>query len=282
MDYLANLGVQPPPIVCELCAGAYSSDQCAISSESAQFVSNFQRSQQPAPATYHPNNRNHPNFSRSNNQNFMPHPQQEFHDTEANPGKKEVKEQVQAVTLRSGKFTKEKESATEQNKEESDKQVETPVLSSKSDSRKTVVDADKKEINEEESQESTEKSSPKSDDGVKQVYLPPPFPKRLQKQKFDKQFEKFLKAFKKLQINIPFAEALEQMPSYAKFMKGILSRKLKLEELETVALTEECSAVFEQKLSLKLKDPRSFTIPCTIGHNCLSTSVCVTWELVSI
>ena len=44
-------------------------------------------------------------------------------------------------------------------------------------------------------------------------------------------------------INIPFAEALEQMPSYAKFMKGILSRKVKLDNLETVAPTEECSVV---------------------------------------
>ncbi|KAL8087990.1 hypothetical protein AgCh_037944 [Apium graveolens] len=45
------------------------------------------------------------------------------------------------------------------------------------------------------------------------------FAKRLQKKKPDKQFEKFLEVFKKLHMNIPFAEALEQMPSYAKFMK---------------------------------------------------------------
>lgn len=32
----------------------------------------------------------------------------------------------------------------------------------------------------------------------------------------DKQFSKFLDVFKKLQINIPFTEALEQMPSYTK------------------------------------------------------------------
>ncbi|XP_063949928.1 uncharacterized protein LOC135152765 [Daucus carota subsp. sativus] len=234
MDSLANLGVQPPPSACELCAGAHSSDQCAISSESAQFVSNFQRSQQPAPATYHPNNRNHPNFSWSNNQNFVPQQQQQPQgnlpsDTEANPGKKEVKEQVQAVILRSGKVTKDKDSATEHDKDESEQQDETPVLSSKSDGGKTVVDTDKKEINEEASKESVEKSRPKSDTGVKQVYPPPPFPKRLQKHKLDKQFAKFQEVFKKLQINIPFAEALEQMPSYAKFMKGILSQKLKLD-----------------------------------------------------
>lgn len=69
--------------------------------------------------------------------------------------------------------------------------------------------------------------------------MPPvPFPQRLQKSKLDKQFSKFLEVFKKLHINIPFADALEQMPSYVKFMKDILSKKRKLGEFETVALTE--------------------------------------------
>ncbi|XP_063949931.1 uncharacterized protein LOC135152767 [Daucus carota subsp. sativus] len=64
------------------------------------------------------------------------------------------------------------------------------------------------------------------------------------------------------------------MPSYAKFMKGILSRKLKLEELETVALTKECSAVLQQKLPPKLKDPGSFTIPCSIGELSFTKCLC--------
>ena len=65
-----------------------------------------------------------------------------------------------------------------------------------------------------------------------------PHPKRLRKSKLDKQFTKFLDVFKKLQINIPFIDALEQMPSYVKFMKDILSKKRKLEDYETIALTE--------------------------------------------
>ncbi|WP_431164029.1 hypothetical protein, partial [Flagellimonas beolgyonensis] len=80
---------------------------------------------------------------------------------------------------------------------------------------------------------SEEKVNSEKEIDSKEVFPPPPFPKRLQKQKLDKQFAKFLEVFKKLHINLPFAEALEQMPSYAKFMKGILSRKLKLEELNT-------------------------------------------------
>ena len=41
----------------------------------------------------------------------------------------------------------------------------------------------------------------------------------------DKQFTKFMEVFKKLHINILFVDALEQMPSYVKFMKDILSIK---------------------------------------------------------
>ncbi|XP_061344398.1 uncharacterized protein LOC133290339 [Gastrolobium bilobum] len=71
---------------------------------------------------------------------------------------------------------------------------------------------------------------------------PPPFPQRLQKQKQDTQFRKFLDLLKQLHVNIPFVDALEQMPTYVKFMKEILSRKRRLEEFETVALTQESSA----------------------------------------
>ena len=74
--------------------------------------------------------------------------------------------------------------------------------------------------------------------------------------------------FKKLQINIPFVDALEQMPRYVKFM-DILSNKKKLEEYEFVALTKECSAILQKKLLPKLKDLGSFTIPCSIGNSVL-------------
>ncbi|XP_062075563.1 uncharacterized protein LOC133779641 [Humulus lupulus] len=93
-----------------------------------------------------------------------------------------------------------------------------------------------------------------------------PYPQRLRKHNLDKQFAKFLEVFKKLHINIPFAEALEQMPSYVKFMKEILSNKRKMGDYKIVALTEECSAILQRKLPKKLRDPWSFTIPCTIGE----------------
>ena len=52
-----------------------------------------------------------------------------------------------------------------------------------------------------------------------------PYPQRLRKSTLDKQFTKFMEVFKKLKINIPFMVTLEQMPTYVKFMKDILSKK---------------------------------------------------------
>ena len=57
-----------------------------------------------------------------------------------------------------------------------------------------------------------------------ELTIPIPYPHRLKKSKLDKQFTKFMEVSKKLHINIPFADALEQMPSYVKFMKDILSK----------------------------------------------------------
>ena len=59
----------------------------------------------------------------------------------------------------------------------------------------------------------------------------------------DDQFAKFLNMFKKIEVNIPFTEALTQMHQYAKFMKDILSKKRKLDEEGVVSLSTTCSAM---------------------------------------
>lgn len=104
----------------------------------------------------------------------------------------------------------------------------------------------------------------KKKDDLPKPQIKLPFPQRLKKEKDEKSFGKFIEIFKKLQINIPFAEALEQMPTYAKFMKDIISRKRTIGD-EDVTLTEQCSAILQRKNPKKLKDPGSVTIPCTIG-----------------
>ncbi|XP_075480649.1 uncharacterized protein LOC142521315 [Primulina tabacum] len=101
-----------------------------------------------------------------------------------------------------------------------------------------------------------------------------PYPQRFKKKNLDDQFAKFLEIFKKIHINIPFADALEQMPNYAKFIKDVMSKKRKMQEFETLKLTEECSAILQKKLPQKLKDPGSFTIPCFIGSSKCSKALC--------
>ncbi|XP_075507541.1 uncharacterized protein LOC142544371 [Primulina tabacum] len=63
------------------------------------------------------------------------------------------------------------------------------------------------------------------------------------------------------------------MPSYAKFLKEILSNKRKLVDYETVKLSEECSAILQNKLPPKAKDPGSLSIPCTIGTSFFSKAL---------
>ncbi|XP_022024609.1 uncharacterized protein LOC110924945 [Helianthus annuus] len=81
------------------------------------------------------------------------------------------------------------------------------------------------------------------------VYKPTaPYPGRLLAKSDSEQHSRFLEMLKKLHVNLPFNEALSKMPKYAKFLKDLLTNKKKLEELSTVILSEECSAVVQNKL----------------------------------
>ncbi|KAI5336096.1 hypothetical protein L3X38_026230 [Prunus dulcis] len=64
------------------------------------------------------------------------------------------------------------------------------------------------------------------------------------------------------------------MSSYGKFLKDILSKKRRLDDTETVKLTEECSAAIQRQLPPKRKDPWSFSIPCTIGTIYFHRALC--------
>lgn len=94
------------------------------------------------------------------------------------------------------------------------------------------------------------KSEPKKKEIQEKPYVPPPphqspvlFPQRLTKSKTEGQLKKFVKLLKQPNITIPFSEAITQIPTYAKFLKEILSNKRKLDGDSTVELTEECSVI---------------------------------------
>jgi hypothetical protein len=89
----------------------------------------------------------------------------------------------------------------------------------------------------------------------------------------DKQYARFVELLKKLNVNISFTDVVTQMPTYAKFLKDILSNRRKLDD-ETVTLTEKVSAIVMNKLPPKLQDPGSFTIPCSIGSTKFDRALC--------
>ena len=107
------------------------------------------------------------------------------------------------------------------------------------------------------------------------AYNPPvPFPQRLSKAKLEEQFSRFLNMLKKIEINIPFLEALTQTPQYVKFMKDVLRKKRKITEEGIVSLTATCSAVIQKTLPKKMQDLRSFTIPYKIGDADMGKALC--------
>ncbi|KAL5542129.1 hypothetical protein UlMin_009839 [Ulmus minor] len=176
------------------------------------------------------------------------------------------KEHAKAITLRSGN-TVEVPKASKRTQKESDlvqEEVPTEQAKNQQENREVEISAEKSDAD----------VSVVPQQSHQQRRPPPPFPQRFQKQQQDKKFQKFLDVLKQLHINIPFVEALEQMPNYVKFMKDMLMKKRKFGEFEIVALTRECSAALQSKLPPKLQDPGSFTIPCSIGGQYCGKALC--------
>ena len=63
------------------------------------------------------------------------------------------------------------------------------------------------------------------------------------------------------------------MPPYAKFMKEILRKKMKFDE-GVVSLSATCIAVIQKNLPMKMQDPGSFIIPCTIRNYEFRRALC--------
>ncbi|KAK2358323.1 hypothetical protein QL285_095517 [Trifolium repens] len=116
-----------------------------------------------------------------------------------------------------------------------------------------------------------------NDSGPQEVspYDKLPYPRAPKKEKNQEEaFGKFMKMYHSLQVDIPFADVLEQMPLFAKFMKEVLTKKRKLKEDEPGLMNEECSATIQSKLPQKKKDPGSFTIPISIGNLHVGRALC--------
>ncbi|KAI5311080.1 hypothetical protein L3X38_045547 [Prunus dulcis] len=97
-------------------------------------------------------------------------------------------------------------------------------------------------------------------------YIPPiPFPGRLKKANQDKAFKEIYDILSKVNINLPLLDVVKQIPAYGKFIKHLMTHKLKFTPSEEVKLNKNVSAVLQRKLPPKLEDPGSFNIPINIG-----------------
>ncbi|XP_038698003.1 uncharacterized protein LOC119995560 [Tripterygium wilfordii] len=311
VDSLSVNSTNSPTNTCDFCAGPHSISECTITMEQASQIGNFNRQRNdPYSNTYNPGWRNHPNFSWSNNQNvqrpppgyapqenkvnlaltqlttvstqFMAETKTNFQNQQASirnleiqvaqiaeafsgrdrgslPSQTEInpknQEQAKAISLRRGKQVK---TAVDLDAEKDDQRVESDI------GNNTPAPTE----------ESVDTTVRKATVPIP-TYVPPiPFPQRLQKKNDDEKFSKFLSMFRKLEINIPFANTLEQMPKYAKFMKDILSKKRKFGHHEKIQLNEECSAILQRKLPPKLSDRGSFKIPYVIGTQLFQRALC--------
>ncbi|GJR57914.1 reverse transcriptase domain-containing protein [Tanacetum coccineum] len=103
---------------------------------------------------------------------------------------------------------------------------------------------------------------------VKETPLPKPYkpkipyPQRLRKEKMEAQYGKFLDMIRAVRINVPLIDVLARMPNYGKFLKELISNKHKIEQISAAFLSDESSAMIQNKVPPKLGDPGSFLIPC--------------------
>ena len=106
-------------------------------------------------------------------------------------------------------------------------------------------------------------------------YQPPlPFPQCFQKKKDDEGFVKFVEMLRRIHINIPFADAISQIPSYANFLNEILTKKRRIDEVDCIPLSGECNSILQGKLPDKRRDKRIFSIPCKVGDSDEMNALC--------
>ncbi|XP_070013145.1 uncharacterized protein [Nicotiana sylvestris] len=101
---------------------------------------------------------------------------------------------------------------------------------------------------------------------------PPPFLQRLDRKVDDSKLEKFYDILKQLSVNIPFVEAFQEMPGFAKHLKEFIAKK-KTTKNEVVNVTHRVSSIIGTSAIQKKEDLGALTILCTIGLRLFCTSL---------
>ena len=115
-------------------------------------------------------------------------------------------------------------------------------------------------------QESTKKDDKVIVDTQEKPFVPKtPFPQYLQANRKKNHCERILEVFRNVQINIPLLDAINQIPSYAKFLKDLTTVKRKTSIPVEGIFVAQASYLIQQTIALKYKDPKSPTISVRIG-----------------
>ncbi|KAK9689226.1 hypothetical protein RND81_09G044500 [Saponaria officinalis] len=77
-------------------------------------------------------------------------------------------------------------------------------------------------------------------------------------------------------------DVISEIPSYGKIFKELISKKRKVDEVRTVNLSQENSAILLSKLPPKLEDPGSFSIPYSIQGIKINKALCDLGASVSL
>ncbi|XP_015960434.2 uncharacterized protein LOC107484347 [Arachis duranensis] len=165
-------------------------------------------------------------------------------DTIPNP-----KEECKAIQLRSGRTLMSNNDTTKKQTESIKEPTEDEKQTKANEAKEQVVMPNKstEKLKEKDNQPHSSRELTQGQQQIGKSIVPPlPYPQRFNKEVKDQHFHKFLETFKKLEINIPLAKALEQMPL----------------------------ALIQKGLPPKLEDPGSFLLPCTIGKLTITKAMC--------
>src|ERR1044072_3579510 len=264
---------------CVTCGGANCGEHCKATSNQEEV--NYM-GQAPFSNNYNPGWRNHPNLSwGEQGGNFQKqYPNQRFQgQNSGQPQKKSLEEIVEEFIIKSENNYKNQGAAiknlenqfSQLAKQSAERHPGTlpsdTIINPRKENASAITTRSRKvlhHVEKEDNEVVVEKKIElkKNEDEGEKSEKRIPFPNAIMKKNLEKQFSKFVSMFKKLHVDIPFSEVLEKMPQYAKFMKEILSKKRRLSEMdETIMMTEECSAIIQRKLTVKVKDPGRFTLP---------------------
>ncbi|CAL9242506.1 unnamed protein product, partial [Arabidopsis halleri] len=106
------------------------------------------------------------------------------------------------------------------------------------------------------------------------VYQPKvPYPNTSKTSKKERERAKLKELIGQLTVRLPFIEACAMIPTLRKYMKSILTTNISLED-GVMMITQDCSAILQNRSPQKRGDPGSFVLSCTIGEEVFERCLC--------